>query len=127
MLESVCTGKAFPVETGPRLRLHFLCTFKAIFYPQLLLGKHAVSALELPVWQFKWVTLKEKARMLLQSRREMRNLNKQDSSASLLTWLKQPWKNISALWKKCWLERELCSERSPIHQAALQLLFIRIN
>lgn len=119
MLESVYTGEAFPVETGPHLSLHFLCTFKAIFYPQLFLEKHVVSALELPVWPFKWVTLKEKARMLLQPRREMRNLNKQDSSASLLTWLKQPWKNISPLWKKRWLERELCSECSPIHQAAL--------
>lgn len=127
MLEPVYTGKAFPVKAGPHLSRHFLCTFKAIFFPQLLVGKHVVSALELPIRPFKWVIPKEKARMLLWSRREMRNLNKQDSSASLLTWLKQPWKNISPPWKKRWLERELCSECSQIHQTALQLLFITVN
>lgn len=126
MLESAYTGKAFPIETGPHLSLRFLRTFKAIFYPQLFLEKHIVSSLELPDCHFKWVILKEKARMLLQSTMVMRNLNKQDPSASLVTWLKQLWKNIAPLWKKCSLESELSSECSLTQQAPLQLL-ITIN
>lgn len=68
MLESAYTSKVFP-GTGPYLSLHSLCILKVIFYFQLLLENHAVSSLELPVWPFKWVILKEKARILLQSRR----------------------------------------------------------
>lgn len=84
MLESVYISKVFP-GTGPHLSLHSLCIFKVISVLQLLLEKHVVSALEALIWPFKWVILKEKARILLQWRRGMSNLNKQGSSAPWLT------------------------------------------
>lgn len=59
MLESVYTSKVFP-GTGPHLSLHSFCIFKVIFYLQLLLAKHVVSGLELPIWPFKRLSSKRK-------------------------------------------------------------------